>query len=409
VVESGTTDTFDVTLQAQPLTDVVISLTSEDEGQALIRPETLTFTPANCNVPQSVTATGVNNDIIAGSRIVGINVAIDDALSDAIFAALNDRVVDVTVVDDDGPGFSVTESNGTTVVDESGTTDELLIVLTQLPNSDVTLLVSIGSTDEATVDTTSLTFTPSTWNVAQPVVVTGLNDSVLDGDQLSRITIVVDAANSDDNFDTVSDRIVTVTTTDDDRATFTIVESDDSTIVSETGTEDTFQVFLNVQPASNVTLDVTSSDITEATTDVSQLLFTPVTWMIPQTVRVIGLNDVITDGDQIAPVVISVNDVLSSNAFDVAADQSVLATVIDDDIPGFTVTESSLSTQVSETGTQDIFQVRLNTQPLTDVVLSLVSLAPGDATIDEGSLVFTPVNWDVAQASDCDRGQQRHY
>ncbi|MFL3016317.1 MAG: hypothetical protein ACJZ2F_02115 [Acidimicrobiales bacterium] len=65
---------------------------------------------------------------------------------------------------------------------------------------------------------------------------------------------VVDAS-SDNDFDPVADQTVSATTTDNDVAGFTIVQSGGSTAVAETGTTDTFTVVLNAQPASNVCLN----------------------------------------------------------------------------------------------------------------------------------------------------------
>lgn len=397
VVESGSTDTFDVLLRAQPVSDVVVTVASQDTGQAGIRPASLTFTPTSWNVPQTVTVTGVDNDLIDGSRVVDVVLTVDDTSSDADFAALPDRIVMATVVDDDGPGFSVTESGGNTIVDESGTTDEFLVVLTQMPNTDVALQVGIGSSDEISVNTSSLTFTSTNWNIPQPIVVTGVDDFALDGDQLSAITISVDVANSDDAFDQLVDAVVAATTVDDDEPTFTITETDGSTVVTEAGTEDVFQVFLNAQPTTDVVLDITSSDLTEATIDTSRLVFTPTNWMTPRTVTVIGLDDPAADGDQVAPIVVTVNVPLSDNDFDAAPEQSVAATVLDDDVAGVTVTETGGSTNVSESGTQDSILVKLDAQPLTNVVISVISLRPDEATVDKSRLTFTPGNWNTSQ------------
>ena len=52
----------------------------------------------------------------------------------------------------------------------------------------------------------------------------------------------MDDASSDDAFDPLADQAVSVTTTDDDTAGFTVTESGGSTSVSETGTTDTFDV-----------------------------------------------------------------------------------------------------------------------------------------------------------------------
>ena len=51
VDESGTTDTFTVVLDAQPTSDVVITLVSSDAGEATVT-SIFTFTPANWDTPQ---------------------------------------------------------------------------------------------------------------------------------------------------------------------------------------------------------------------------------------------------------------------------------------------------------------------------------------------------------------------
>ena len=58
---------------------------------------------------------------------------------------------------------------------------------------------------------------------------------------------IVDAA-SDNNFDGVADQTVSVSTTDDDVAGFTVAETEGSTGVTEAGGTDTFTVVLDAQP-----------------------------------------------------------------------------------------------------------------------------------------------------------------
>ena len=163
------------------------------------------------------------------------------------------------------------ESGGSTSVSETGTTDTFTVVLDAEPDSNVVILVSSGDTGEATVDVSSLTFTPATWNAAQPVTVTGVDDSLVDGNQNTTITLSIDNASSDDNFDPLANQTVNTTTTDDDAAGFSVAESGGSTSVSETGTTDTFTVVLDAEPDSNVVILVSSGDTGEATVDVSSL------------------------------------------------------------------------------------------------------------------------------------------
>ena len=177
---------------------------------------------------------------------------------------LADQTVTATTTDDDTAGFTIAESGGSTAVAESGTTDTFTIVLDAEPASDVVFTLSSNDTGETTV-TSSVTFTPGNWDTPQTVTITGVDDDIIDGEQGSTITITVDDANSDNDFDAVADQTVTAATTDDDTAGFTIVESGGSTAVAESGTTDTFTIVLNAQPASDVVLDISSGDSGEAT------------------------------------------------------------------------------------------------------------------------------------------------
>ncbi|HRE01839.1 MAG TPA: cytochrome P450, partial [Ilumatobacteraceae bacterium] len=66
VIEGGATDTYDVVLLGAPTQDVTITLTSV--GAQLTLPAPLTFTPANYNVPQTITVQAVDDGIYEGSH-----------------------------------------------------------------------------------------------------------------------------------------------------------------------------------------------------------------------------------------------------------------------------------------------------------------------------------------------------
>ena len=57
------------------------------------------------------------------------------------------------------------------------------------------------------------------------MTVTGVDDDIVDGSVTSTITVAVNAGSSEENFDSVADQTVSVTTTDDDVAGFTIAET----------------------------------------------------------------------------------------------------------------------------------------------------------------------------------------
>ncbi len=68
------------------------------------------------------------------------------------------------------------------VTRESGGADSFTVVLESQPTADVTIPVSSSNTNEGTLSTASLVFTPDNWNVPQTVTVSGVADGVRDGD-----------------------------------------------------------------------------------------------------------------------------------------------------------------------------------------------------------------------------------
>lgn len=70
--EAGGTASFSAVLTTQPLADVVFNLSSSDTTEGVINVNTLTFTPTNWNVPQTVTITGVPDGIPDGDVFYSI-------------------------------------------------------------------------------------------------------------------------------------------------------------------------------------------------------------------------------------------------------------------------------------------------------------------------------------------------
>ena len=159
---------------------------------------------------------------------------VDDANSNDSFDDLADQTVSVDTLDDDVAGFTIEETDATTEVDESGTTDTFTVVLDAEPTSDVVLTITSDDTGEATVPA-SVTFTSANWDTPQTVTVTGVDDDLVDGTITSTITVAVDDVNSSDGFDNLNDQTISVDTTDDDVAGFTIDELDGSIEVDEAG------------------------------------------------------------------------------------------------------------------------------------------------------------------------------
>ena len=67
-VETGTTAIFTVSLDKSPTSSVVLSIKSDNPEESSISPQTLTFTPENWNSTQTVTVTGVDDELKDGNQ-----------------------------------------------------------------------------------------------------------------------------------------------------------------------------------------------------------------------------------------------------------------------------------------------------------------------------------------------------
>ena len=328
VAESGSTDTFTVSLTAQPATDVVLSVTSGDTGEATVDKAQLTFTNGNWNNAQTVTVTGINDDLDDGNISVTITLAVVDAESHDSYDNVANQTVSAVNTDNDTAGFTIAQSGGATTVTEGGGTDDFTLVLNAQPASDVVLSVVSSDTGEVTTGAATVTFTNGNWDTPQSVTLTGVNDDVDDGNVNSTITIAVVDASSSNEFDNVADQTFTVANTDDDDAAFTVTPS--ATTVTE-GATVTVSVVLQTAPTTNVMIDISTSDATELSLSTVTLTFTAGNWSTTQQITLTAVDDTDTDGTSTVNVTTAVNDPASDNTYDPLGNQIVEFSVADND------------------------------------------------------------------------------
>jgi predicted transcriptional regulator len=339
VSEAGSTDSFTVVLDAQPASDVVMSVGSTDTGEVTVSPASLTFTNSNWETAQTVTVTGIDDSVIDGTQTTTVTVSVVDASSADAYDSVADSTVSVTTSDDDTAGFTLSGTSAT--VTEAGSTATFTAVLDAQPATDVVLSVSSADTGEVTVSPAQLTFTSSNWNAAQTVTVTGVDDSLTDGNQTTAVTVSIVDASSDNTFDPLADQTVTVTTSDNDSPGISTTESDGSTGTTETGGTDSFTVVLNTQPPSDVVASVVSSDTGEVTVAPAQLTFTASNWNTAQTVTVTGVDDTAVDGNQNTTITLAVIDASSDDGYDPVVDVTISVTNTDNDAPVVTTTTTT--------------------------------------------------------------------
>ena len=127
-------------------------------------------------------------------------------------------------------------------------------------------------------------------------------------------------------------------------------------VTTEEGGTDVFSVVLNTEPTAAVTIDLSTSDVTEGLVSAGAqgpaasvwLAFDSTNWNVPQTVTVTGVDDAIVDGD-IAYAVVTAPAVSADLDYDWLDAADVSATNLDDDQPQVIV--SQITPNSMNTGT----------------------------------------------------------
>jgi hypothetical protein len=100
--EAGGTDVFRVSLTTKPTSDVTIPVNSSLTTEGTVSTSSLTFTPANWNVPQVVTVKGVDDPVIDGDK--AYTIVLGAAVSaDPVYNGLDPADASATNLDNDVP------------------------------------------------------------------------------------------------------------------------------------------------------------------------------------------------------------------------------------------------------------------------------------------------------------------
>ncbi|MFN9712203.1 MAG: S8 family peptidase, partial [Planctomycetota bacterium] len=138
--EAGGAITFTVVLGVAPIANVTIPVSSNDTTEGTVSTASLVFTPANWNIAQTVTVTGVNDNVDDGD--INYSVVLGAATStDFDYNGMNPSDVNLTNTDDDTAGITVSAPSGTTTT-EAGGTVTFTVRLNSEPNANVTVPVS---------------------------------------------------------------------------------------------------------------------------------------------------------------------------------------------------------------------------------------------------------------------------
>jgi hypothetical protein len=387
--EAGGTAAFIVVLNSQPKADVTIVLSSTNTAEGVVSPASVTFTPTNWNAPQTITVTGVDDQVADGSQPYRIHTA-SAVSTDPSYGGMDARDVSVTNTDNDSAGITVT-SAGNLQTTESGGTASLKVALNSKPTAAVTIGVSSSRPSEGTVSPTSVTFTPANWNAPQTVTIKGADDQVADGAQPYRI-VTAAATGTDPAYAGIDPPDVNVTNIDNDSAGITVTAGPNLQTTEAGGTA-TFSIVLNSMPTAPVAIAVSTSNAGEGTVSPASVSFTPSNWNAPKVVTVKGVDDDVADGNQVYTIV-TAPATSNDPGYKGINPADVTVTNVDNESAGITIIAAA-NLQTTEAGGTAKFSIVLNSKPTADVTIPLASSDPGEGTPAPASLVFTPLNWNA--------------
>ncbi|MCH7668570.1 MAG: hypothetical protein IIC71_05110, partial [Acidobacteria bacterium] len=281
IAEDGGIMTYDVVLDELPSADVTISIALPGTGEVSLDKSSLIFTSTDGTTLQTVTVTGVGDDIDDGdvmSTIVHTASSLDLNYDEITV----DSVV-VTTTDDETAGVTLTPTLGNAT--EGGATATYTVELDSEPMFNVTVTIDDSSPD-VTADVTVLVFTPSEWNSPKTVVVTAVDDDFVEDDEFPNITHA--ATSGDTNYIIPVAGTFAVTVNDNDSAGVILMPTSGS--VTEGGATVTYTVELSSQPTADVIVAVNESS-PDISLSVTSLTFTAGNWDTPRDVIVTAVDD----------------------------------------------------------------------------------------------------------------------
>ena len=352
---------------------------SGDQDLSVRTGASLTFTTSNWSTGQTVTLEAEEDEDGENGTAVFTHAASGGGYGNV--------TASLTATESDSDAHGITLSTGSLAVNENGA-GSYDVRLPTRPAGDVTVSVTRTSGDgDLSVRTgASLTFTTSNWNAGQTVTLQAADD---DDHTNGSAVFTHTAAGGGYNGVTAS---LTATENDDD--TPEIVLSTGSLAVDENGAS-SYGVRLATRPPGNVTVTVARATGDGQDTDLSvgtgaSLTFTASSWNAGQTVTLRAADDHDhTDGTAVF------THTGSGGGYD-GVTASLAATENDDDTPGITLSTNTLT--VDENG-ESSYRVRLATQPLEDVTVS-VSRTSGDQDLSikaGASLTFTSADWSTGR------------
>ena len=277
--------------------------------------------------------------------------------------------------------------------DENGDTVSLSVHLNNAPTQDVYITCAVETESpnkEVEVACGEIVFNADNWQTPQSVIITGVNDYLIDGDQKYKVVITTNSGDND--FQGLEATSVELTNLDRTVAGFVISDTTLTTYEDQEQDAAKFTIALSSIPSEAVTLTFASSNEAEGKLDKTSVSFTVENWNVPQEVLVKGVDDVVHDGNVEYAITFNLSESEDPHYKDLQP-ASIKVTNVDNDVAGFVVNNPEVF-EIKET--QDaVLTVKLNTKPKSDVTISVAVDDTTEAQPEAESVVLTSETWNT--------------
>ena len=366
-IDEGKRKTFTINLKTQPSASVTIPIPSVGDLEPDL--DQVMFPLGDWERAHTVTLTARPDDDFD-----------DDKERITLTASGGDyqgvtKTLNVTITDNDIENADIIIPQEITLK-EGGSAGLFPVRLSELPNGTVTVAVSQQTETDLTLPSPeSLEFTVSNWDQNQNIKLGASHDDDLIDDRE-----IVTLTASGGGYTGVSNTIQ-VNITDDDHPTIKAP----TTLTVPEGGDHSFKVSLSAQPSKNVTISIPAEG--DLTPDPQRLSFTPSTWKGEQMVTLTAASDDDSEDDQLSLLLKAAGGKYTD------AELTIDVTITDDDLAQLIVDPKSLTI---DEGQSESFRVKLKTQPLRDVEVSMTTSKDG-LRLSQSKLTFTNSSWNVNQ------------
>ena len=399
ISENGGAATVTATLSHPSSAATTVTVTAVTGSYTVGSDATIAIAAGSTTSTDTVTITAVDNDVDAADNAVTVAGTAQNSQGTGTVTGAS-----LTIANDDDAGLVVSPATSTTSrlrTTESGGTAAFTVKLSSKPTGDVVLGVASTNTAEGMVSPSSLTFTAMTWNTAQTVTLTGVDDAPAnpaDGNQDYTVTLTVNTTSTlDDTYDGLSAVTVYAVNADNEYGLALVPTNGVTGTVTEGGGQATFTVALVTQPSAAVTVSVTSLDAngrSEGTVSPSSLTFTATDWSTARTVTVTGADDDWDDGTVTWAVRLDTSSGGDPNYDDLDDVDVPVTTTDNDDAP--TATLVLTPSTIDEGGTADTVATVTATLSRRSVAATTITVtaspvAPavaGDYTLSAATIVI---------------------